>query len=185
MDTALIARLCDDNRDLVKFLVDKGEVTFASNVSDNFKRTLVLAIASFFEYEISEIIIKAAQAHSQDSQFIESLIRNKVLARQYHTFFDWDRENANKFYSMFGDVIKDRVKIIATPEVLEGTKNFLDLGRTRNSLVHGNFASYEINKTVEDIMLQFSSACKFVEFARVILTEKTTTAEVVAEPVCD
>ncbi len=34
---------------------------------------------------------------------IPSLVKNKAVSRQYHTWFDWNANNANAFFNMFGD----------------------------------------------------------------------------------
>ena len=103
-------------------------------------------------------------AHSFQSDRIASLIKVKAISRQYHSYFDWDGKNPNKFLSLFGNTFRDKVTVEMkeNPQLIDGCQTFLKLGQKRNILVHENFANAPIDWTLEEIMQMYRSAFDFV-----------------------
>jgi hypothetical protein len=91
-------------------------------------------------------------------------IRNKALSRQYHTLFDWGAKNCNSFLGLFGDDFKSSFcSKISSDKLLEKSiKDFLEIGRERNRLVHQNYATYSLEKTAKEIFELHTSAKSFL-----------------------
>jgi len=159
---------------VVDFLIANKQPSFASDTNNNFRRSLILAIASSFEHEITEIVAQIPHVHAQGNPMVVGLIEQKVIPRQYHTYFDWDKKNANKFFAMFGGGYAElaKTRVGADEGLDQAVKNFLALGDTRNRLVHLDYVNFDIEKSPHDIIAMFRSAQKFVTFLRVTLLEK-------------
>ena len=95
-DTA-IDRMYSEFSELLRFLCDKGEPSFQSSVDSVFKKTLAIAAASFFEHELTRIILAVVDKRTSGDDLVQNFIRNKAIERQYHTLFDWKSNNANTF----------------------------------------------------------------------------------------
>ena len=130
-----------------------------------------MAVASYFERCMTNCVTTFVEEVTSQEHVISWLIRNKVVSRQYHTWFDWSSRNANRFFSLFGDRFRDYArKIIADDQELESSIHaFMELGRERNRLVHQDFGSFPLDKNTEEIYALYSAATKFVDwFPRII-----------------
>ena len=56
MDKTIIDVLYEENQKIDRFLEEHGEISLRKNVDNNFRKALLLSIASYFEHEIGEII---------------------------------------------------------------------------------------------------------------------------------
>lgn len=166
MADTIIDSLYNEFTELLDFLDQSKEISLRSTVDFTFKKTLALSAASYFEDEIRTILMKFVDDKSNSNTLLNSFVRNKAIARQYHTFFDWRGKNANTFFSLFGDEFKQSAieDIKADVDLEKAIKAFLDLGNTRNELAHLNFANIELDKTAEEVYLQFQQARKFITF---------------------
>lgn len=171
MENVSIERQYQDSQEIYSFLLNSKEISYATYVNEVYKKVLVLSAASYFEKQIVTLILSYANAVTNIDKRIVTLIEKKALERQYHTLFSWDANNTNSFWSLFGTDTKQKVReIITSNEVLkEAEKNFLEIGRSRNLLVHNNFAIFNLNITLEEIYSQYKSACKFLDFVESIL----------------
>ena len=171
MGSERIERQYQDEKELYLYLMERGEISFASYIDNVYKKVLLLSAASYFESEISQKIIDYAKAVTKTDQRIAVLVEKKVIERQYHTFFAWDCNNTNSFWSLFGAETKEKVrkKIKEDSALEQAEKDFLDLGNKRNQLVHQNFSEHDINTTIDEIYNEYLSACKFVEFVSTVL----------------
>jgi hypothetical protein len=97
-----------------------------------------------------------------------SLIQNRVIERQYHTYFDWEGSNANKFFGMFGSEFREKcaADVKADPALKQSIVAFLNLGNTRNQTIHLNFASFTMDKTVEEAYALYKKALAFVDYLK-------------------
>ncbi|MDR1092395.1 MAG: hypothetical protein LBL79_15110 [Prevotella sp.] len=162
-----IELLKNEYNELSDFLEEQGQVSFATYINDNYKKSLLLSAASYFETIVVEIIIEYAKFCSGNDEKIVSLIEGKTLNRQYHTLFDGDRQNANKFFGLFGDKTKEKARKMLEDESLsDAERAFLSIGRERNKLVHNNYIEVSINSTFNEIYNQYEMACNFVKFLR-------------------
>jgi hypothetical protein len=102
---------------------------------------------------------------------VKSLVKSKVIERQYHTYFDWKNRSANSFYKLFGGEFADsiKLKIKSDDKLKESEKAFLEIGSERNLLVHENFLGYQLNKTVDEILELFKKACDYISFLKDVL----------------
>ena len=166
MPDTIIDSLYNEFLDLLEFLDRSKEISLRSTVNATFKKTLALSAASYFEDEIRTILIKFVDKKSNSNSLVRNFLRNKAIARQYHTFFNWRGNNANQFFSLFGDEFKNSaIQDIKNNTELElAIKDFLDLGNTRNELAHLNFANIELDKTAEEVYRQFQRARKFITY---------------------
>ena len=152
-----------DYQEYFLYLQEKIEISFLNNYSDVFSKTLLLSVASYFEDAIKQIVHKILL--TSESKILKEFIENKALNRQYHTFFNWTGNNANSFFGLFGEDFKKFMitKVKADEDLEQSIKDFLFLGKTRNELVHRNYALFNIDMTVEDIYNKFESALKFID----------------------
>jgi hypothetical protein len=154
---------------LIAYLKTQQELTLWVEAENNFSKNILLSIASYFENEITEIMIEFAKTRSNNDELIVSLIKTKAIKRQYHTYFDWDKgTNANSFFSLFGDNFKiEMYKRVKENQTLElSVKAFLELGQERNKLVHQNFAEIVLDKTAEEIYTLYKRAILFIDTIR-------------------
>ena len=158
-----IKKIYEDYQEYSLYLEEKAQISFLSDYRNIFSKTLLLSVASYFEDEIKQIIHKILL--TSELKILEEFIKNKALNRQYHTFFQWKENNANYFFGLFGQdfkkFMKERVK--ADENLEQSIKDFLFLGKTRNELVHCNYAVFTINMTVEEIFDKFESALIFID----------------------
>lgn len=113
------------------------------------------------------------EKNSGNNPMIISFVKNKALERQYHTYFDWkSAKSANKFFSLFGEEFKKQASgdVKDNSELEESIRAFLEIGNLRNELVHGNFAVFPIEKTVEEIYELYHSANQFIDYLSSKLT---------------
>ncbi len=146
-----------------KQLIDKNEISFATDYEEQFSKVLLLACASYFETKIIHTIFDILQKDTANPDLISNFILNKALSRKYHTLFNWQDKNANTFFGLFGDNFKEFMKneIKNNPELSESIKDFLELGRLRNELVHNNYALFNLPLTINEIKAKFNSSQKF------------------------
>ena len=127
---------------------------------------MLLAVASYFESRLSEDVERFAVEEAGEGHVLTWLIRNKVIRRQYHTWFSWQSRNVNAFLSMFGQDFKDEAaRWIAEDENLRrSVVDFLEIGRERNRLVHENFGAAPLEKTTAEVYDLYESAKVFVDW---------------------
>jgi len=151
--------------DLVReSLIAQGEVTLLADIDNEFRKILVLSIGSYFENQISgsiEVLVRTS-----NSERIISLVKNKAIERQYHTYFDWNGKNPNSFLGLLGASFKEKInsEIKKDSTLSDGCEAFLKLGQKRNILAHENFADASLDWTLEEIKYLYFSALKFVSF---------------------
>jgi hypothetical protein len=160
--------------ELGQYLIDAREVSYATDFNTSFRRSLVLAIASFFEHEVTAVMREIPVQHAEGCDIIASLLERQVIRRKYHTFFDWDDLKPMPFFALFGDAYKTmaQTRVKADAEVGAAMRAFLELGQIRNRLVHGNFVAFDIDKTPDELIGQFRIAQKFIAFMKETLLAK-------------
>lgn len=158
-----IDRLYNEATATIQILEKNSEWSLQVAAADHFRKALLLATASYFEDHICNSVALFVRGQAR-SPLIEKFVRNKAIARQYHTWFAWERKNANQFFGLFGDEFKtmmdDRVQ--AAPELRLAIEAFLELGNERNLLVHQNYATFPMEKTLEEVYSLYQKALLFV-----------------------
>ncbi len=168
MSVASIEAFYQGHAELIAYLLKNGEITFVSDATDNFRRSLILAVASHFEAEISAIVRALPGHHSKNNPMLIALVDQKAVSRQYHTYFQWEGTSGNSFFSMFGPAYKAmcQKKVKEDSSFDQSVRAFLSLGSTRNQIVHLNFVEFSVDKTPEDIIKEFRLAQTFVDYVR-------------------
>ena len=155
----------EDYRALIEYLDGQKEISFRSSVGAIFPKTLAIAAGSYFEERIRASICEFIVEASNGQELIIQFTKNKAIERQYHTYFDWGKQNANHFFSLFGHDFRIHMETIikGDSELDEAVKSFLEMGNIRNSLVHQNFIDFSFEKTSEEMYQMYQKALVFVE----------------------
>ena len=163
------------NRAIGEHLVHTGAISLKIDFDALFSKGLLIAAASYFE-ECIQRDIKTLAAEFSMSSLLVGLIQSKAVERQYHTYFEWNSVNANRFFSLFGSAFSEfmREEVKQNAELNEAIRAFLDLGRERNKLVHANFADIALQKTAEDVYASYQMGMKFIETLPVKYREFTS-----------
>lgn len=160
----IIDTLIERHAKISEFLTEKNEISLKIDSDDEFRKVLILSVASYFENLITDSILSLAENTKSDG--VLNFVKNKAVSRQYHTYFEWNGNNANGFLGLFGDSFKNSVLLDINKDInlASGVKAFLKLGYQRNILAHGNFASASLSWSTEEIIEMYRSALNFVLF---------------------
>ena len=163
---SVVDRLYIEFDDLEKFVVANDGHKFRPIMEGHFPKTMLLAATSFFEHRISDSLEQLAKDETRDDHALVWLIKAQVISRRYHTWFDWDRRNVNKFLKMFGDdFFKRATNWIDADDKLGGAvRDFMEIGADRNRLVHGDFGTFVFDKTASEVYEKYKSAVLFVDW---------------------
>src|SRR5688500_1184271 len=103
MAETIVDKLYADFRELALFLETNSEPSFQSLVDEQFRKSLLLAAASYFEDRVTGSLLEFFEGASNNNKLIAEFIKNQGISRKYHTLFNWDAKNANQFFGLFGD----------------------------------------------------------------------------------
>ena len=153
-------------QDFIELLgkIDLAEVSLQTTLRITFSKSLWIAAASYFEDAVKKQILDFVHEASFGHRLIYELARIKIVDRQYHTLFDWNSNNAGDFFACFGKEFKDSMQQYVKDNEDYGAsiREFMEIGRVRNSLVHQNYAQFPLEKTVEEIYASFRAGLLFV-----------------------
>ncbi len=168
-----VDRLYNESSAVIQALQNTPEVSLQVTAADHFRKALLLAAASYFEHRICTCVIEFVRERSGGSNLIESFVRNKAISRQYHNWFTWDANNANQFFGYFGTDFKSSMisKVNESDELRSSVRAFLEVGNERNKLVHQDYATFPLEKTLDEIYRLYQDACRFVEYLPIALRE--------------
>ena len=165
-----IEELWSDHRDLVAFLQSDNQLQLQSRVEDAFSKTLIVAAASYFEVRLTQSIVDLYIESTQGAELLAQFVKKQAIGRRFAQLFEWGDEakpgrNANSFYMSFGaDFREYMVSKVRNDQCLdESVRAFLEIGNLRNQMVHGNYADFQLNKTVDEVFKLYQSAVGFVE----------------------
>lgn len=167
-----VDRLYDESVSVIHTLgISEPSLTVAAG--DSFRKALILAAASYFEHRVSSCVLEFVDERANGSGLVVAFVKNKAVSRQYHTWFKWDDTNANQFFGLFGSDFKQKMvdRIKESEELKRSVRAFLEVGNERNKLVHQDFASFSLEKTLEEIYELYSLALLFVEGLSTFLRE--------------
>ena len=164
MSETIVDALHKNFSDILAFLREKDEVSWTNVANENFRKVLLIAAASHFEQSVTDSVLNFVKQVTTENHPLTWFVHNKAVRRQYHTWFDWEARNANKFFGLFGIAFQDRMKIEVDNS---GTLNssiqaFMEIGRERNRLVHQDFGNFSLEKTSEEIHKLYVEATSFV-----------------------
>lgn len=159
----------DKTTQILDILQKKNEISLRVWTDDYLRRILVLVAANYFESEVTEILEKFFIAHAENPMV--KAFSLKALERKYYTYFDWTSRNANTFFALFGDVFK----IKACTDVKNNAKlndaiiSFLEIGSTRNELIHNKIHEAPIPKTAKEYYELYKKSLPFVDYLKLNL----------------
>ncbi|MPQ27118.1 HEPN domain-containing protein [Bacillus paralicheniformis] len=163
MQETVVDKLYEDNKSLLKFLEENSEISFQQDMDNKLKKILIVCSASYFEKEITDLLKKYFILKTGENNEIVSFLSNKAINRQYHTYFDWNGNNINKFLGLFGEKFKQQsLEEIQKKELTPAIKAFLTLGELRNQLVHNNMATHYIEQTNEEVYDLYKQALRLI-----------------------
>lgn len=175
-DETEVTRLYDEAAAIINYLLGQGRVSESNSVADIYRKSLLLGCASYFEHILTNAVSQYVIEKSGKSTILHSLIKNKVINRQYHSWFDWDKGNGNKFYTMLGSEFKAAIgKDLKDDTILKkGESDFVELGNERNKLVHQNFSNFALELTLDEILSKYHSAVVYVNHVIACLNKYDT-----------
>ena len=126
---------------------------------------------TYYTEDVPKIVVyfnqDDVQIANEDIVFREEIIRDIKKYFDYKavstSLFDWEKNNANTFFAFFGQDFKFFMeeKVKNDDSLNSSIKNFLEIGRERNRLVHQNFGNYNIEKTLEEIFESYKQSLNF------------------------
>lgn len=172
-----VDRLYQESSSVIAAL-GRDEPSLAVAAGDNFRKALVLAAASYFEFRVSTCVLEFVHERANGNGLIVGFVKNKAISRQYHTWFKWDETNANQFFGLFGSQFKQMMveRIKASDDLRASIRAFLEVGNERNKLIHQDFASFPLEKTLEEIYELYRQSLLFVDGLATHLRECEQTA---------
>ena len=158
----------DRQSDLIRHLLETKELSLSQDAEQMLQKNLPLAGASYCEQHVCEMLRAFVDSKSGNCIELRSLIESTAIKRQYHTMFDWEANNVNKFLSLFGQDFKKKIatELAASVELTKASKDFLELGNLRNCIVHQNYATYVMEKSAAEIFELFKNAVKFIDYLK-------------------
>ncbi|MFR9676957.1 HEPN domain-containing protein [Streptomyces sp. TR02-1] len=153
----------DDHTGVLDYLGGQQQASHHATLQTTLPKVLLLAAASEFEERVSRALRDHVATHTSDFKLIE-LIDQKAIRRQYHTLFDWDTRNAGKFWSLFGQEFKSGMKRHCAQDanLTAHISAFMEIGSLRNQMVHNNYASFVLEKTLAEVYELYQLGNKFV-----------------------
>ncbi|MEZ8367975.1 HEPN domain-containing protein [Vibrio splendidus] len=158
-----IRALFKEYEDNYQFLMDKQQISIATDYKSQYSKVMLLSAASYFESKVIQIMYE--MLNPQRCLINKGFMEKKALKRQYHTLFNWEQTHANQFFSLFGTEFQTFMskKVSEDEELNNSIGDFMALGSLRNQLVHRNYATFQLQLTAEDIFSKFENALKFVD----------------------
>lgn len=159
-----VDRLFEESSSVIAAL-GESEPSLRIAAADNFRKALLLAAASHFEHRISTCVLEFVEECTNGSALVVGFVKNKAIFRQYHTWFKWDETNANQFFGLFGTAFKQMMteRVRVSDGLKSSIRAFLEIGNERNKLVHQDFASFALEKTLEEIYALYKESLIFVD----------------------
>ena len=164
-DDTAVDRLYEEAAAVVHALQQTSELSLQVTAADHFRKALLLAAASYFEHRVCGCVLEFIRERAGGSALVENFVRNKAIARQYHTWFKWDENNANQFFSLFGSEFRTAMsgRVRESDDLRSAIRAFLEVGNERNRLVHQDYATFPLEKTLDEIYALYRSALNFVD----------------------
>ena len=128
----------------------------------SYHKHLLLAAASSLEDKVKRLVSEIFERHGSDR--LATFVSKRVMARGYHTLFNWEGGTAQGFFTSFGDACASafRTELRSDNDLGEQHDAFMRLGQLRNELVHNDYASALIELTPDEIMDKYELALRFV-----------------------
>jgi len=153
----------NENKGILAILQNNLEnPVYVFETENRFKKCLLMTIVGYFEERI-KLIIKT-YFEENGNQIISDFIEDRRLM-PYHTIFNVKASNINGFLNMFGQDFKNEFNVMKEKDELlnEAIELFLELGRDRNYIAHGNFATRNINSNSNELLHKYNKAKYFID----------------------
>ena len=161
-----IAAMVAEHRQLIAHLQSTGAISLQATVEPAFAKTLLVSAASYYEHRMTEVLVGLYESDSNGGPTaLTEFVRNQAIGRRYAQLFSWGDNNANSFFRSFGIGFRAYMveKVRDDRALDESIKAFLELGKLRNAMVHGNYMNFTLNKTVAEVFELYQKANIFVE----------------------
>lgn len=160
-----IEKFYKGQKEAISILINQKQISLASDSEGILAKTLILAIASYFEDCITKSVFDHIREHSSHVS-VSEFCRITGIERRYHTWFNWTDQNANEFFSKFGKDTKAKAAARCKQDdaLSQAVKSFMYLGSQRNLIIHGNMLAVTLNDTSDEIMLKAKDAIGFVNY---------------------
>lgn len=165
MAETAIDRMYSEAKAVLDSLEKQSEWSLRNAAADHFRKSLLLAAASYFEDRLCDVVLRFVREKTNGSALVENFVRNKAVSRQYHSWFDWETTNANKFFSLFGADFRAamKLKLNGSPDIQAAIAAFMELGSERNNLAHQNYATFPMEKTIDEVFALYERAKPFID----------------------
>ncbi|MFE5137242.1 HEPN domain-containing protein [Streptomyces fagopyri] len=153
-----------DHRGVLEYLSDQQQASHHATLQTTLPKVLLLAAASEFEDRVCQALRNHIAENTLDLKIVE-LVDQSAIRRKYHTLFNWDTNNAGKFWSLFGSEFKAGMKKYCheDAELTSRISAFMELGSLRNNMVHNNYASFILEKTLDEVYELYELGDLFVQ----------------------
>ncbi|MCE1245853.1 MAG: hypothetical protein LWY06_04330 [Firmicutes bacterium] len=168
-----ISELFEEIEKISNYLQENEEPSYKISFGGMSAKFFTLCIASYFESELKQIVETFIYDVSKN-ELIVSFVKNKGIERQYHAWFDWDKRNANKFFSLFGERFKTFMKQKideGNSQIKKGMEDFLAIGQSRNNLTHNDIHSFPFNDTISESYERYKNSLLFIKCVKDSLYE--------------
>ena len=156
-----VERIYKELREIGEIVRASNDISTISAYGEHSAKALLLAGASYFERQIISSIERWMDTETQSSA-ARHFIRHQAVERKFFSLFDFSANTRNvraflaKFGSDYNQWAQEDMRVAAVNENIQET--FINFIRLRNSLVHNNYATNNIDKTIEEIWDEFKKA---------------------------
>ena len=161
-----ILRLVSEHRELAQLLdSDPSYYSLRMGLESSFAKTLVVSSASYFEARLTDSLVGLYSDATNQAEALVQFVRNLAIDRRYFQWFDWKANTATSFFGKFGGDFRQFMadKVSSDDTIRDSIRAFLELENLRNNLVHGNYAAFQLDKSVDDILSLHEKAISFVD----------------------
>lgn len=173
-----IDAILSEHQMLMRHLERQGQILLMNRSEEAFSKTLIIAVASYFEVLFTEIIVQMFRDKTGGADPLAQFVRKQAIGRRFAQLFNWGSDgnpsrNANSFYNLFGPHFSTfmRDKIKSDHDLDRGVQAFIEIGNIRNHMVHGNFADFQCDKSIGDVRRLYEEATVFVDAFRDLVNE--------------
>jgi hypothetical protein len=162
-----VERVHEELRAVGQIVSRSNDISAILAYGEHSAKVLLLVGASYFERQIISAIEEWIHAATQ-SAAMRHFVLNQAVERKFFSLFNFsaDSKNINGFLANFGADYSKWAKEDMKAATIDGNiqQTFLNFCRLRNSLVHSNYATYNIDKTIDEIWTEFERAEKLVRW---------------------
>lgn len=169
MTASVVDEFYDNVIKILNIIDERKETSLHIWTGDYLTRILVIVEANYFENEIAAIM-KIFFDKNTSNQMVKSFVLN-AMERKYYTYFNWSElkyQSANNFFILFGPDFKDKIDkdVKSNTELKESIVAFLEVGQTRNNLVHKQLQEVAIPKTALEYYELYKKALFFINYLK-------------------